>query len=341
MEMFDMLCDLCHANGTSGDEKSAAVSVASELLGKFMPVHTDNMGNVIGDTGVEGSKILLDAHLDRIGFAVTAIDEKGFLKVARVGGIDPIVLSCAEVTVHGKSEVYGVITSTPPHLASKEDNKARKIDEIAIDIGMSKEEAEKIVSVGDRVTINGNLVKLMGNRVSGAALDDRCGCAAILRCLEILGDKIGKLPVRVMFSACEETGAAGAVAGGFNSQADEAIAVDVSFAKAPGTDASVTASLGKGTMIGYAPSLNFEMSRRFEKIAKRDLIKYQVEVMGSRTGTNADDIAVSRGGKKTALLSIPQRNMHTAVEIIDLDDIESTAQLMAAYILEREAEKNA
>lgn len=339
--MFDMLCALCHANGTSGDEKSAAAAVASQLLSRFMPVHIDNMGNVIGDTGVSGSKILLDAHLDRIGFAVTAIDEKGFLKVARVGGIDPIVLSCAEVTVHGKTEVYGVITSTPPHLASKDEAKALKIDEIAIDIGMSKEEAEKIISVGDRVTMNGNLVKLMGNRVSGAALDDRCGCAAILRCLEILGDKLSTLPVRVMFSACEETGAAGAVAGGFNSEADEAIAIDVSFAKAPGTDASVTASLGKGTMVGYAPSLNFEMSRKLEDIAKRNSIKYQVEVMGSRTGTNADDIAVSRGGKKTALLSISQRNMHTAVEIIDLDDIESTAQLMAAYILEREAVNNA
>ena len=89
--MFDILCALCHANGTSGDEGSAA-SVAGELLGRYMPVSIDAMGNVIGDTGVDGSKILLDAHLDRIGFAVTSIDDKGFIKVARVGGIDPIVL---------------------------------------------------------------------------------------------------------------------------------------------------------------------------------------------------------------------------------------------------------
>lgn len=338
--MFDMLCALCHANGTPGNETDA-VSVASEMLSNYMPVHTDAAGNLIGDTGVNGSKILLDAHIDRIGFAVTAIDEKGFLKVARVGGIDPIVLSCAEVTVHGKQKVYGVITSTPPHLASKGEKKAPKIDEIAIDIGMSKEEAEKIISVGDRITMNGDLKMMLENRVSGAALDDRCGVASILRCLEILGDKVATLPIRVMFSACEETGAAGAVAGGFNAEADEAIAVDVSFAKAPGTDSSIKAELGKGTLIGYAPSLNFEMSRKLEEIAKRDNIKYQVEVMGSGTGTNADDIAKSRGGKKTALLSIPQRNMHTAVEIIDLDDIESTAQLMAAYILSREDKTNA
>ncbi|MBQ6931351.1 MAG: M42 family peptidase, partial [Clostridia bacterium] len=97
MELFDMLKALCEANGTSGDE-TAAAKVAAEYLGKFMPVDIDVLGNVTGDTGVKGSKILLDAHLDRIGFAVTAIDEKGFLKVARVGGIDPIVLAAAEVT---------------------------------------------------------------------------------------------------------------------------------------------------------------------------------------------------------------------------------------------------
>ncbi len=338
--MFDMLCALCHANGTSGNENDA-VSVASEMLGRYMPVHTDAMGNLIGDTGVPGSKILLDAHIDRIGFAVTAIDEKGFLKVARVGGIDPIVLSSAEVTVHGRQEIYGVITSTPPHLADKGEKKARKIDEISIDIGMSKADAEKIISLGDRITMNGDLKMMLGKRVCGAALDDRCGVASILRCLEILGDKVASLPIRVMFSACEETGAAGAVAGGFNAEADEAIAVDVSFAKAPGTDSGITAELGKGTLIGYAPSLDFEMSRKLEELAKNNNIKYQVEVMGSRTGTNADDIAVSRGGKKTALLSVPQRNMHTAVEIVDLDDIESTAQLMAAYILSREGKANA
>lgn len=338
--MFDILCDLCHSNGTSGDESSAA-AVAAEMLGRYMPASIDTMGNVIGDTGVEGSKILLDAHLDRIGFAVTTIDDKGFIKVARVGGIDPIVLSAAEVTIHGKRDVYGVISSTPPHLSKGDEKKASKISDIAIDVGMTKTQAEEIISIGDRITMNGNLEKMLGKRVCGAALDDRCGVASILRCLEILGDKLSTLPVRVMFSACEETGSAGAVAGGFNAQADEAIAVDVSFAKAPGTDDSVRAKLGEGTLVGYAPSLNFDMSRKLEELAKANSIKYQVEVMGSRTGTNADDIAVSAGGKKTALLSIPQRNMHTAVEVIDLDDIESTAQLMAAYILSREGVHNA
>lgn len=340
MELFDMLKALCEANGTSGDE-TAAAKIAAEYLSKYMPVKIDALGNVTGDTGVDGSKILLDAHLDRIGFVVTAIDDKGFLKVARVGGIDPIVLAAAEVTVHGKEEVYGVITSTPPHLSKGSDSKAPEISDIAIDVGMSKEEAEKLISIGDRITMNGEIKKMLGERVCGAALDDRSGVASILRCLEILGDKVKTLPIAIMFSSCEETGSGAAKSGSFNAQADESIAVDVSFAKAPGIKESVRAELGKGTMIGYAPSLNFEMSRKLDSLAKKNNIAYQTEVMGSSTGTNADDIVTAGKGTKTALLSIPQRNMHTAAEVVDLRDIESTAQLMAAYILAREDEDNA
>lgn len=335
MELFDMLKALCEANGTSGDE-TAAAKVAAEYLAKYMPVKVDSLGNVTGDTGASGSKILLDAHLDRIGFAVTAIDEKGFLKVARVGGIDPIVLAAAEVTVHGKEEVYGVIISTPPHLSKGSDGKAPEIADIAIDTGMSKEEAEKIISIGDRITMCGDIKKMLGERVCGAALDDRSGVAAILRCLEILGDKVRSLPIAVMFSSCEETGSAAAKSGSFNVCPDEAIAVDVSFARAPGIKESVRAELGKGTMIGYAPSLNFEFSRKLESLAKEKGIAYQTEVMGSSTGTNADDMVTAGKGTKMALLSIPQRNMHTQSEVVDLRDIESTAQLMAAYILARE-----
>ena len=340
MELFDMLKALCEANGTSGDE-AAAAKVAAEYLGKYMPVKVDALGNVTGDTGVSGSKILLDAHLDRIGFAVTSIDEKGFLKVARVGGIDPIVLAAAEVTVHGKEEVYGVIISTPPHLSKGSDGKAPEIADIAIDTGMSKEEAEKIVSIGDRITMRGDIKRMFGERVCGAALDDRSGVAAILRCLEILGEKLNSLPIAVMFSSCEETGSAAAKSGSFNACPDEAIAVDVSFAKAPGIKESVRAELGKGTMIGYAPSLNFELSRKLEALAKEKGIAYQVEVMGSSTGTNADDMVTAGRGTKMALLSIPQRNMHTQSEVVDLRDVESTAQLMAAYILAREGNENA
>ena len=340
MDCFEILERLTSRSGTPGSESEAA-QTARELLQKYLPTHLDALGSVIGDTGAQGEKILLDAHLDQIGMVVTAVDEKGFVKVAKCGGADPLVLAAAEVIVHGKQDLYGVVTSTPPHLSKDGEKKACDFDEIAVDIGMKKDEADRIVSPGDRITFVGQLKRMLDKRVCGASLDDRSGVASILRCLEILGDRVRTMPVRVQFSVCEETGGSGATTGGYSAEAYESIAVDVSFAKAPGSPDDVRAELGKGTMVGFAPTLNREMSLRLKKIAEDNNIKYQNEVMGGRTGTNADEICTAGAGTRCALLSIPLRNMHTAAEVIDLDDVEGTAQLMAAYILGRGGVQNA
>ena len=334
-EVCALLEKLCAAKGVSGAENRAA-KVVSELLGKYMPVKTDPLGSVTGTMGEGDVHILLDAHLDQIGLVVTAVDEIGFLKVAKCGGSDIRVLAAAEVTVHGKEDIFGVVTSTPPHLSKPEDSgKAKGFDEIAVDIGMKREDAIKVVSCGDRITFNGRFSKLLGNRVASPSIDDRAGVAAILRCLEMLeGKKLG-CKISVLFSVQEETGGSGAQTGAFSIDADEAIAVDVSFATAPGISGEKYASLGGGTMIGFAPSLDYEMSRRLSDIAENKNIPNQPEVMGGRTGTNCDEIQVAGKGVKTALLSIPLRNMHTAVEVCDLEDIENTAKLMAEYIIGR------
>ncbi|MBO5858791.1 MAG: M20/M25/M40 family metallo-hydrolase [Clostridia bacterium] len=333
-----MLEALCSAKGVSGAEYSAA-DVASEMLGRFMPVSTDALGSVRGKKEGNGPYIMLDAHLDQIGLIVTAIDEDGFIKFTKCGGADRRVLSAAEVTVHGKKDVFGVITSTPPHLAKPEDaTKALPFDEMAIDIGMKKEDAEKIVSLGDRITFNGEYLPLLGNRISSPSVDDRAGVVAILRCLEILEEKGVEANLGVVFSVQEETGGSGAQTAAFSVQPDEAIAVDVSFAAAPSVSSEKYASLGKGAMIGYAPSLDYAMSKALEEIAKREEIPYQLEVMGGRTGTNCDEIQISGRGVRTALISVPLRNMHTACEVCDLEDIESSARLMAEYIIGRSKE---
>ncbi len=334
-ELCSLLEKLCSANGVSGAEKDAA-KIASELLGKYMPSKINALGSVIGTMGSGDTHILLDAHLDQIGLIVTSVDEDGFLKVAKCGGADIRVLAAAEVTVHGKKDVFGIVTSTPPHLSKSEDaNKAKGFDEIAVDIGMKYEDAIKIISSGDRITFNGGFNRLLGNRVSSPSIDDRAGVAAILRCLELLENKELNCKITVMFSSQEETGGSGAQTGAFEAQTDEAIAVDVSFASAPNVSSEKYAALGGGTMIGYAPSLDYAMSRKLSDIAEKQGIPNQSEVMGSKTGTNCDEIQVSGKGVKTALLSIPLRNMHTSVEVCDLEDIESTARLMAEYIIER------
>ena len=334
-ETESLLEKLCSAKGVSGAENEAA-AVASELLGKYMPVRVDTLGSVTGTMGSGKVHILLDAHLDQIGLVVTAIDEDGFLKVAKCGGADIRVLAASEVTVHGREKLFGVITSTPPHLSTPEDSgKAKGFDDIAVDIGMNKENAEKLVSLGDRITFNGKFSRLSGNRVSSPSIDDRAGVAAILRCLDIIKDKEPDCKISVCFSVQEETGGSGAKTAAFASDADEAIAVDVSFASAPEVSSEKYAALGGGAMIGYAPSLDYEMSRKLSNIAKEKNIPNQPEVMGGKTGTNCDEIQVSGKGIKTALISVPLRNMHTAVEVCDLEDIENTARLMAEYIIGR------
>ncbi len=300
------------------------------------------MGSVVGATGAAGETVLLDAHLDQIGLIVTAIDETGFLKITACGGADALVLAAAEVTVHGKENLPGIIVSTPPHLIKEEERKkARRITELSVDLGLSKEEAEQKVSVGDRITLNAPLKRMLNERVCGASLDDRCGVASILLCLEKLGDAVKDLPLKVVFSANEETGGSGARVAAYNAGASEAIAVDVSFAKAPGVKETVRAKLGKGTMIGFAPTLDHAMSKELQRLAETENIPFQFEVMSGRTGTNADDIATAGHGAKMALLSIPLRNMHTAAEVIDLGDVEATADLMAAYLKNKAVKKNA
>ena len=330
-----LLKELCSAKGVSGAENEAA-AVAAKLLEKYMPAKIDALGSVTGSIGSGEVNILLDAHLDQIGLVVTAIDETGFIKVTKCGGADIRVLAAAEVTVHGREKLFGVITSTPPHLSKPEDaNKAKGFDDIAVDIGLTCEEAKKLVSPGDRITFNGAYSELLDSRVSSPSIDNRAGVAAVLRCLELIKDKELNCKISVLFSVQEETGGSGVQAGAFAANADEAIAVDVSFASAPGVSAEKYASLGGGTMIGYGPSLDYAMSRKLSEIAESKNIPNQPEVMGRSTGTNCDQIQVAGKGVKTALLSIPLRNMHTAVEVCDLADIENTAKLMAEYIVER------
>lgn len=332
MNIKETLIKLASASSAPGQEYCVA-PLAEEMLSSHMPVTTDNLGNVVGHKEGEGIHFLLDAHLDSIGMIVTSVEKNGFLRVDKCGGIDIRTISAQDVIVHGKEDLYGVVTSTPPHLASGDGKKASDFDEIMIDTGIDGDRIFSLVSPGDRVTLRASYNEMANGVVSGAYFDNKAGVCAILRCLEILEEKKCKNEITVLFSAQEEVGRVGAKAGGFNCEADECICVDVSFAKTNATPKNINATLGGGTMIGFAPILSYEMSRRLEEIAKEKNIPYQLEIMSSSTGTNADVIATSAHGKKTALLSFPLKNMHTCVEMINPDDIEATAQLMAEYII--------
>lgn len=330
MNVKDIIFELISAAGVSGDEFGAC-ETAERMLSAFCNTETDAFGNVIGYRGeFDNNKptLLLDAHIDEIGFIVTYITDEGFLKVGNCGGIDRRLLLAQQVTIFGKETISGIITSTPPHL--EEDNKkVPELDEIYIDTGLSKEQCEKLVSLGDRVIIDNTPAELQGDRITGKSLDDRCGVAVILLALEMVKNKNLPVNVVVCFSAQEETGERGAKIASYKIDADYAVAIDVSFALTADDKEYKCGKLGKGAMIGFAPSLSRAFSERLVCVAKSEEIPYQIEVMNGETGTNADCIGVSKNGVKTVTLSVPLKYMHTPVEVISLSDVENTAKLVA------------
>lgn len=334
MDITKTLEKLCGAGGVSGDEKRVHDTVLKLLKPYASDAKADPMGNITAVIGEDKKKplILLDAHIDRIGMIVTHIDEDGFLKVSGIG-IDRRTLLAQSVTVCGREKSFkGIISTLPPHVDSDR-KKSPKLEDIAIDVGMTKEEAEKNISIGDLVLIDGRFSRLSGTRVCSPATDDRAGVCAVLYALDLL-KKEQSLPFRmaVQFAAQEEVGCRGAAASTYNLDPDYAIAVDVSFAVSNGVSSSEAGEMGKGTMIGVSGNLSRDMFERLVAVAKKKKIPYQIEAMGSSTGTDADNIAVSRGGVAAGLLSIPQRYMHTPCEVLDTEDIKATGKLIAEFI---------
>jgi len=334
----EILKQLCLADGVSGNETGASAVAAKYLSAYCDGVCCDDFGNVraVVKPAKEGEPtVLLEAHIDEIGLVVTHIDEDGFLKVSNCGGVDRRLLLAQQVTVHGKEPIKGVILSTPPHLESEEDaKKVPEIEQIAIDIGMTKEAAEKAVSLGDKITFDSAFLELMGDRVSVKAVDDRAGVTAVLYALEQLKEENYPCGLSVLFSSQEELGERGATIGSYHIAPDLSLSVDVSFAHTPDAEPHKCGKMGAGVMIGIAPSLDREVSERLIEVAKAAELPYQFEIMSGETSTDADTIGVSGGGVKTGLLSIPIRYMHTPIETVAISDIEAVGKLLAAYLLQ-------
>lgn len=334
MDIKNMIKQLCVANGVSGAENDAA-SVATTLLENFAEVKTSPLGDVVATVikPKENKKhFLLDAHIDSIGMIVRYIDDKGFIHVDSVGGIDRRTLPTAQVNVWGEKKLVGFICSTPPHL-QKEDS-VPEMDKIYIDIGYSKEEAEKLVKAGDRITLELSPVDMLGDAMTGSFMDDRSGCAAVIKAAKMIKDRNADCGLSVVLSTREETGGQGAAVSSYAVAPTHAIAVDVSFGTSPDCDATKCSDLGSGAMICISPCLSKEMSDGLIETAKNNDIPYTLEVCGGKTSTNADDITVSGRGVKTAIVSIPLKYMHMPVEMLDVNDVEAVANLICEFVCE-------
>lgn len=335
MDLKEIIFNLCSTSGVSGSEEPA-VNAAEKYLEIFADVSTDSNGNLFAVLGNLNAKktILLDAHIDRIGLIVTGIDKNGFVKVDKCGGVDIRTLQDSSLVLQNNSNLIGTVCCMPPHLSDGKEDTAVSIDKTYVDFGMTETEVKKHIKIGDLLTFNTEPKMLLNNKISAPALDNRCSVASLIRCAELLSkEQSFEYKVIIMLSVQEETFGAGAKTGAFSVNADEAIAVDVSFASQPDVNGQYSKiELSKGPMICISPILNRAMSDKLIEIAENSKIPYQLEPISGATGTNADNIAVTKSGVKTSVVSIPQRYMHTPNEVISLDDVENTAKLICEYI---------
>lgn len=342
--MIEFLKELSNAGGISGFEYAVAPKV-KKLLGKYCDeVTQDRAGNVTGMIYAENKEaptVMIEAHMDGIGLMVKDITEHGFITFVPIGGIDPRILPSCEVVVCGKKELFGVIGAKPPHLQTPDTaDKAPKISDMAIDVGLTEEDVRKYVSIGDMVYFKTDAASLpVKGAVSGKYLDDRAGIVSLLVCMEQLKGK--KLPfhLAVLCAVQEEVGLRGAVMGTQKVLPAAALVVDVCHGTTPDSGSESVFAPGSGTVLSLGPNIHPRLAEIARAAADRAGIKYSLDVDGGSTGTDAWAVQVSGSGVATLLLSIPLRYMHTTVETLDMDDVFATGQLLAETLLNIDAEE--
>ncbi len=329
-EFISLVCRLASINAVSGSESPAAEFCAAELR-KYTDDVYIKAGNVIANIGErkpDKLHLLLDAHIDRVGMIVCAVDG-GFAKVSQVGGLDRRILPAQRVIIHGRNgDVCGTVCTLPPHLAKEK--KVMEPDELWVDTGLA--DAADRITQGDPVSFDSPCEEILGGRICGAGLDDRAGAAVMIAVAEKLSQE-SELPcsVTVMLSTQEEVTCRGARVGAYHIDPDIALEVDVSFALCGGEKPEKCGKLGGGAMIGISPTLDRALSDRLMGIAQELSLPYQTEVMHGTTGTNADYFTISRSGVRTAYAAIPLRYMHTPAEIVDISDLMNITELAAAF----------
>ena len=334
MQIREILDKLCGAAGGSGFEADAAAVCRACFAPYVDEIYSDALGNVIAHrrTKRQGApRLMLDAHLDEIGLIVTSVDEKGFLHVTNVGGVDARILPGQEVVVHGRQKACGVIGLRPPHLQEAgEADKTLSIDELTVDIGMDEAAAREVVRAGDLVTFLKRGAALAGGQYTSASLDNRAGVAALLyAAAELNGRDIG-CDIYYVLSVCEETSMAGARTSTHAINPDYALVIDVTHGITPDNREDAFAC-GKGPAYTIGPNVSRPLTDMMCEAARAAGVQLHAEVSGGSSGTNAWAVQVSRLGVACAVLSIPLKYMHTPAETLAMRDIADTGRVAAQF----------
>ncbi len=334
------LADLINTPSPSGFEEPAQILVHDYMKPFCDDLSSDVHGNVIGVINPKARlRVMLAGHVDQIGLMVKHITDDGYIHFGAIGGVDESIVPTQRVILHGaKGPIPGVIGKKPIHLMSPDDRKkVAEMKTLFIDIGVSsRKEAEKLVRISDPITFVAPYQRLAGDIAVGGGFDDRVGSFVVAETLRLLADRKPKVAVFGVSTVQEELGLRGARTSAFGIDPHAGIAIDVTFATDhPGGEKTVAGevSLGKGPVLHRGGNINAVLGELLVETAKKKKIPYQFTGEPRATGTDANAIQLNRAGVAAALLSIPNRYMHTPVEAIALTDLENAAKLLAETIL--------
>jgi endoglucanase len=337
---YDFLKELLETPSASGYERPVQDHVRAWAQQYADEVRTDRHGNVIAVLHPTGQpRIMLAGHCDQIALMVQHIDENGYLYVQPIGGWDMQVLLGQHLTVCTKNgPIPAVISRRAPHLLTNEErNKVPQFTDVWIDIGVKdRKEAEALVTPGDPVTFALGCRPLRNNLLAAPGLDDKVGVWTVFETLRLLAGRPLKAAVYCVSTVQEEIGLRGATTSAYGIHPAVGIAVDVCHATdTPGNDKKQLGDtrLGNGPALFRGPNINPRVFERLAQTASSHEIPVQVRGAPRATGTDANVIQLSRDGVATGLLGIPNRYMHSPVEVVSLDDLDRAARLLAEFCL--------
>lgn len=338
----DSLFKFSQAYGISGFEDSIRELFSREVKKFVDEIEVTPLGSVIAikraaqrsKRGQPVPRVLVEAHMDEIGFIVTGI-ENGFIRFATVGSFDVRVLPSQNVLIHGRKRLPGVIGMRPPHVIPVAERKRPvPLQSLFIDVGMPDARVRECVSVGDPITLDRSVISLRNNNLSGKSFDDRSALAILLDALRQLQAVALEWDLYVVANVNEEQSSLyiGALTSTFQIKPDIAIAIDVTHAEQPGIPDVNVAHLDHGPNIALGANIHPFVHRRLIDAATSHSIPYRVSVYGGDTQTNAWMMQVVAEGVPTGLIEIPLRYMHTSVEMLNLNDLERAAELVKAFV---------
>lgn len=337
---LNFLKELVNSPSPSGFEQPAQ-KIWCNYVGKFADdVKKDVHGNAIAVINPNGKpRIMFSGHCDEIGLMVRYIDDKGYIYFGAIGGIDTGILPGQRFYIHAKKgKILGVVGKKAIHLMEEEERKSAgspKMHSLWLDIGAKKKaEVEKMVDIGDPITFAVGFENLKNDFIVARGFDDKMGAFVVAEALRLISKKKPQAAVYAVSTVQEEIGIRGARTSAYGISPDVGIAVDVTHSTDyPESNPRRTGEikLGNGPAISRGPNINPMVFTKLVEAAKGGKIPYQVEAAPGATGTDANMIQLTKSGVAAGLVSVPNRYMHTPIEVISLTDLENAAKLFAAF----------